>query len=413
MYLSAYTKKYYTSEPLEISIYDGYFKDDGWIINECAHSDVVGLSGTTPQLSCMLELASQIKAKNDAAKIVLGGFGPSLEPEKCLNNPFVNHVVIGEGERAFLDILNGAGDKIVNRTPIENIDSIPFPDREAVDLEKYIALAEREEGRRVTSILASRGCPFGCTFCAEGEFGSIWGETLLTDQRVMWKSKKKLRIRSSQNVLEEMNYVQKRYNIGFLKFSDAELNYSKRFIIDLCKEMVHQKWDIPWGANFRADTIDEEICMWLAKANCTETWFGVESGSPVVLGHIKKGISVEMIKNAFTLTKKYGILRRAYFILGTPPESLDTIKQTETLIDEINPDVVSFSILAPYPGTSYWRSEFKNIDWSKVDEYSNNIWSSAYLTNAQLKSEQTRLMDKYEHKLAPIVRKKRALGVIS
>jgi len=412
MYLSAYVKKYFTLEPLEISIYDGYFDDDDGIVQKCVNSDIVGLSGTTPQLSHMFILAKRIKTQNSRVKTVLGGFGPSLEPEKCLKKPFVDHVVVGEGEQAFLDILNGTRSKVVNKPPIEDIDSIPFPDREAVDLERYIALAKKEEGRRVTSVLASRGCPFNCTFCVEGEFGTIWGEILLTDQGIIWKSKRKFRIRSPRCVIEEMHQVQRRYDIEFFKFSDTELNASRRLIMDLCKEMVSQKWDTPWGANFRVDKMDEEVCGWLAKANCTEAWFGVESGSPDILHHIKKEISVEMIKKAFAITKRYGILRRAYFILGTPPESLGTIKQTESLIDEIDPDVVSFSILAPYPGTSYWKPEFKNIDWSEVDEYSNSIWSSVHLTNEQLKAEQSRLMDKYKDKLAPIVRKKRVLGII-
>lgn len=412
MYLSAYAKKHFTSEPLKISIYDGYFDDDDYIVRKCADSDMIGLSGTTPQLRHMFTLAEQIKTQNSRVKTFLGGFGPSLEPEKCLKNPFVDHVVIGEGERAFLDILNGTNNRVVNRPPIEDINSIPFPDREAIDLERYIALAKKEEGRRVTSVLASRGCPFNCTFCVEGEFGGIWGEILLTEQGIVWKSRKKLRIRSPQRVIEEMHQVKRRYDIEFFKFSDAEINHSRGFIIDLCKEMVSQRLNTPWGANFRADKIDNKICKWLVKANCAEAWFGTESGSPEILRHIKKGISVEMIKKAFDITKKYGILRRAYFILGTPPESFETIKQTEALIDEIDPDIVSFSILAPYLGTSYWKPEFENIDWSKVDEYSNNIWSSAYLTNELLKAEQARLMDKYKDKLSPIVHKKKVLGVI-
>ena len=415
MYLSAYIKKYYTtdrSETLDVSIYDGYFDCDNYVIKKCSNSDIVGLSGTTPQLDHMLTLAERIKIGNPKVKIVFGGFGPSLEPEKCLRSPFVDHVVVGEGEQALLNIVKGASSRVVNAPPIMNLDSIPFPDRDAVNLERYISIAEKEEGRRVTSVLASRGCPFNCTFCVEGEFGTIWGEIQLIDQGIMWKSKEKLRVRSPQRVLEEMHEVKRKYDIEFFKFSDAEINHSRRFIVGLCKEMVSQRWDTPWGANFRVDKIDEEICEWLVKSNCAEAWFGIESGSPEILRHIKKGISVEMIRKAFATTKKFGILRRAYCLLGTPPESFETIKQTEALIDEIDPDTVSFSILAPYPGTSYWKPEFENIDWSKVDEYSNSIWSSDYLNNKSLKAEQARLMDKYRDKLASIVRKKKDLGVI-
>ena len=412
MYLSAYIKEYYTADPLEVSIYDGYFDDDDYIVENCSHSNVVGISGTTPQLDHILMLAERIKVENPEVKTVVGGFGPSLEPERCFESPFVDHVVIGEGERALLNVLEGATNRLINVSPIINLDSIPFPDRHAVDLERYISIAEREEGRRVTSVLASRGCPFNCTFCVEGKFGTIWGEVLLENQSVVWKSKKKYRIRSPSYIVKEMREVKKRYDIEFFKFSDAETNPSRRFVMDLCKEMVAQGWNTPWGANFRVDKMDEEICSWLEKAKCTEAWFGVESGSPEILKDIQKGISVKMIKNAFVITKRHGLIRRAYCLLGTPLESFETIKQTEALIDEIDPDVVSFSILAPYPGTMYWKPEFKNVDWSRIDEYSNSLWSSKYLPNKSLKSEQARLMDKYKDKLAPILRKKKVLGVI-
>jgi radical SAM superfamily enzyme YgiQ (UPF0313 family) len=412
MYLSAYAKKHFSKEPLQISIFDGYFSTNKLLIEECLDSDIVGITSTTPQMSSMFSISEQIKTKNNSIKIVVGGFGPSLEPEKCLANPFIDHIVIGEGERAFLDILNGTNEKIVNRAPIEDLDVIPFPDREAVDLEKYISIAKREEGRRVTSVLAGRGCPYNCTFCAEGQFGTIWGEILIKGQSFTWKYKKKIRKRSPKYVVEEMQQVQKKYDIEFFKFSDAEINSDRAFIINLCKEMVSQGADVPWGANFHVNNVDEEVCEWLAKANCAEAWFGIESGSPVILKHINKGSSIERIKKTCAITKKHGILNRAYFILGTPPESYETIMQTEALIDEINPDVVSFSILAPYPGTSYWKPEFKDIDWSKVDEYSNHIWASNNLTNERLRAEQLRLMDKYKYKLAPIVHKKKNLGII-
>ena len=162
----------------------------------------------------------ELKQRTAKVETVVGGFGPSLEPERCLKNPFVDHVVVGEGERALLNILEGATSRVVNAPPIINLDSIPFPDCVAIDLEKYISIAKREEGRRVTSVLASRGCPFNCTFCVEGEFGTIWGEISLTNQSIAWKSKKRHRTCSSKCIVEEMCQVKKRYGIEFFKFSD-------------------------------------------------------------------------------------------------------------------------------------------------------------------------------------------------
>ena len=92
-------------------------------------------------------------------------------------------------------------------------------------------------------------------------------------------------------------------------------------------------------------------------------------------------------------------------------ESYQTIKETEKLIDEVEPEIIGFSILAPYPGTAYWKPEYDELDWSQIDEFSNIHWSSNNLSNKELRTEQSRLIEKYSDKLAPIIRKKQKLGM--
>ncbi len=157
--------------------------------------------------------------------------------------------------------------------------------------------------------------------------------------------------------------------------------------------------------------VDDEMCEWAVKARCEEFWMGMESGSPEIHRHINKGTTVDMIKRAFSVSKKYGIKRRTYCLLGTPPESYETLKETEKFIEDLEPDIIGFSILAPYPGTSYWKKEYDEMDWSEVDEFSNTMWHSDYLSNKELRTEQARLIEKFADKLAPIVRKKQKLGM--
>jgi radical SAM superfamily enzyme YgiQ (UPF0313 family) len=154
--------------------------------------------------------------------------------------------------------------------------------------------------------------------------------------------------------------------------------------------------NIEWGCNMVANNVDAEICEALVKANCTSIWIGVESGCPEILKDIRKPVNIDQIKKAFKVAKEFGLNRRAYCILGMPKESYDTIKKTEELIDEIRPDVVGFTILAPYPGSGFYNSrEHNKVDWSKVDEYNNDITSTDFLSNAELKAEQSRLTEKY------------------
>ena len=431
MYISAYAKKFYNGE-LDIQIVDGYFDDDKKILQACQGSDIVGMSGTTPQVPHILHLAKLLK-ESTQAKIVVGGFGPSLEPFKFLNNENIDHIVVGEGESAFLEILENSPKeetspqcsripKMVSHPAISDINSIPDPDRDAIDLNRYISIAKREEGRRVTSILTERGCAFNCSFCAEGEFGTIWRKATIspgvpgspekTSPKINYERATRYRERDPRLVVLEMLEVRDRFGIEFFKMNDAETNPTRAHFINLCKEMVKKKLDVPWGCNMRCDKVDDEICQWAVKARCEEFWMGLESGSPVIQRHINKGTTIPMIREAFRVSKLYCIQRRTYTILGTPPESRETIKETEAFIDEIEPDIIGFSILAPYPGTAYYSEKFQDIDWSKVDEYSNTVWASKYLTNADLQFEQSRLLDKYQDRLAHIVRKKQKLGVI-
>ena len=411
MYVSAFIKDRYGGN-LEVQILDGFFDSDEQILNKISGSDYVGFSGTTPQVPHIKKLSKLVKTEYPSMKTIAGGYGPSLQPFLFLNDPSIDYLIVGEGEQSMLDILNGvAKQKMVSNQPIMDVDSIPNPDRDSIDLNRYISIAEKDEGRRVTSIMTERGCAFGCTFCAEGEFGTIWRKADLSNKKLEYERAVRLRQRSAKLVVEEMIEVRDRFNITFFKMNDAETNPSKSHFMNICKEMIKQELNVPWGCNMRCDKVTDEMCDLAVKANCEEFWMGLESGSPEIHRDINKGTTVEMIKNAFDVSKKYGIKRRTYALLGTPLESYETIKQTEELIDYVEPEIIGFSILAPYPGTAYWKPEYDKLDWSQIDEFSNTTWSSSNLTNLELRTEQARLIEKYSDKLAPIIRKKQNLGI--
>ena len=411
MYVSSFIKDRYHGN-LEVKILDGFFDSDEQILDQISDSDFVGLSGTTPQVPHMQKLSKLIKKEYSSIKTIAGGYGPSLQPFKFINDSTIDYLVVGEGEQSMLDIINGnATQKLVSNIPIADVDTIPNPDRDSIDLNRYIAIAEKDEGRRVTSIMSERGCAFGCTFCAEGQFGTIWRKADLKNNNLEYERAVRLRGRNAKLVVEEMIEVRDRFNITFFKMNDAETNPSRAHFLNICKEMVRQGLDTPWGCNMRCDKVDEEMCQWAVKAKCEEFWMGLESGSPEIHRDINKGTTVDMIRKAFTVSKKFGIKRRTYALLGTPLESYQTIKETEKLIDEVEPEIIGFSILAPYPGTAYWKPEYDKLDWSQIDEFSNTHWSSNNLSNKELRTEQSRLIEKYSDKLAPIIRKKQKLGM--
>lgn len=413
MSISSYIHKYFKGD-LETEILDAYFLSDDRIHTLVSTSDIVGIGGTTPQCNHIQLLAKRIKESYPNIKIAVGGYGPSLEPFKFLNDPNVDHLVVGEGEESFLKILKGVTTtKLVSSQPIADINTIPNPDRDNIDLEQYISIAKKEEGRRVTSILTERGCAFGCTFCAEGAFGTIWRKADLSDKHIEYERPNRYRERDPYQVAHEMYDVKKKFDIEFFKMNDAETNPTRMHFLKLCQAIHEVGVNTTWGCNMRCDKVDDEICMWARKAGCVEFWMGLESGSPIIHKHINKGTTVPMIRKAFQCAKRHKILTRTYTLLGTSPESYDTIKETESLIDELDPDIIGFSILCPYPGTSYWKKEYEGMDWESMDEYSNTLTRTDYLTNEELRAEQARLIERYQDKLASIVKTKIRKGIIS
>ncbi len=208
------------------------------------------------------------------------------------------------------------------------------------------------------------------------------------------------RLRSPENILEEFEELAKDWNIQFVKFADDTFTLNKQRIMHFCEVKIKRGIRTPYGANSHINTIDEDLLRSLATSNCQELWYGVESGSPKILKDIHKTTNIDRIKEIFKLTKKYGIKTRAYFLLGTPNETIEDIKMTEELCDEIEPDIVGFTLLAPYPINEYFDyTIMKDWDWSTFDEYNNNWVHTKTLSNERLKQEQKRLIEKYQNKI--------------
>lgn len=365
-----------------ITFYSRFFDSDEMIVKGCKDADIIGFSCTSPQMKHALHLARTIK--NSKNYIVFGGVHPSALPEDSLKNGWVDAVVVGEGEGAFLDIVEGNREPIVRHPYIKNLDDLPFPDRGLIKQERNIRQAHQDNGIRIASIFASRGCPFKCTFCASH---AVWS--------------RKVRYRSADNILDEFEQVVKDLKIGFIKFSDDTFTIKKDLVIEFCEKKIKRKINTPWGCNIRADGVDKELLKLMKRAGCKELWIGIESGSPKILRDMKKGIELDTVRCVFKEAAELGFLRRAYMLLGMPKEGPDDIKFSEEIVDEIKPDEVGFTILAPYPGTSYYDPDLhKEVDWSLVDEYENRITRTMFFSNEDLHREQERLVSKYQKNIA-------------
>lgn len=389
-----------------IKILIGAFLSDKQLIDISSKADIVGFTATSPMMTHGKKIAEAVKLKNPSVNIVFGGSHPSVAVENTLQNSFIDVVVRGEGEvtfyelvRAFetnsslkeIDGISYKENNIIinnqNRTLIENIDLLPFPARDIFDQKQFTKRAYIGSEKNIAWVLSSRGCPNRCTYCASHE---IWT--------------RKWRARSAQNIVAEIQELITKYNVNRIDFADDTFTVNKKRVIEFCELLKAEKMDISWGCNSIVNNVDKELFGAMRSAGCEEIWMGVESGSPQILKEIKKGISIDKVKEAFDLSKEAGLKRHGYFMLGAPSESKETINQTEQLIREINADSISLTVLTPYPGCDLYISAKENglvrddMDWSRIDLHYMNIAAipTPNISKQELIEEHNRLIKEFQ-----------------
>lgn len=370
-YIIAYVKAHYMDE-LEVSFFDGVFKDNYLDALDC---DIVAFSATSPPLSETLHVASAFKDINPYIHTVLGGWHVTGEPrirEGGVCYKHIDQIVVGEGEKAMLSILYGNREPILHGRPML-FEELKPPDRKAIKSWRYLDLCEEMCGKRIASFQAHRGCPMRCVFCSE---------QCMTHNNV--------RERDIYDL--EINHV----DCNYFKFVDPTFDVNPQWVMDFCRLKRVTGNILPWEAMIHAQFATERMLKEMGRAQCNQINIGVESGSPRILKDMKKGVSIRQIKNTFRWAKEVGIKRRAFFMLGMPNETEKDHEFTERLIEEIEPDEVGFTILCPYPGSPIYSDKFKDVDWSKTDEYSNDFWQTEHQSNQQLKDKQAYFVDKYK-----------------
>ena len=331
--------------------------------------DFIGIYCNTSNYHRVIEYANDLK-KIRAAPVCLGGPHPIIEPEKVLANQSIDFVVMGEGELTIVELLNGlnnrqdlravkgmgfktkAGEIIVNprRELIDNLDSLPFPARHLVPLEQYRPAPHHYLELPMTTMIVSRGCPFGCLFCASR---NVWG--------------RKYRTRSVDSAIKEIKFLTAKYKIKNINFWDDLWGLNRAWTEEFCRRLIKEKIKISWSCERRVDTVDLEILKLMKRAGCYSIFYGVESLDQDCLDAINKGIKVEQAENVIRLTKQAGIEARANFILGLPHETPQKVKAMIKKIIKLNPDYVKFNILTPYPGTLLYQA-IKSGKWGAFKE---------------------------------------------
>jgi len=320
--------------------------------------DVVGISCMTFTLLDALKTANIVKQLDKNVPVIIGGCHVHLFPEETIRLSSVDYAVLGEGEDAFVELLERLGDgrtlaglpgiifsqpdgTIVNtgvRPLIADLDALPFPARDLAPYRKYSSiLAPRLP---VTTMFTSRGCPYKCSFCDRPHLG------------------KKFRARSPKNVVNEMEECVRMGIHEFLMYDDT-FTVSKHRVIEICQEIVRRKLDVGWDIRARVDTVTPEMVRALKRAGCRGIHYGVESGTERVLKVLNKGISLEQTREVFRYTRKAGIMVLAYFMIGCPTETRQDIEKTLQVMKSLNADYAHITIFTPFPGTRIYLDGLK------------------------------------------------------
>jgi radical SAM superfamily enzyme YgiQ (UPF0313 family) len=329
---------------------------------EALQPDMVGFYAFTWNYRGAARLATLVKSICPQAMTVLGGPNATSFPEQSLRFGDFDVAVMGEGEETVKELLDAVGgdrplhgiagiafkegEKVVQNPPREfigDLDAVPFPARRLVPMDRYHDVFTRE--RKFATMIATRGCPFQCTFCnREARLGRL------------------LRARSPENVVEEIGRVKEAYGIREFMFFDDNFILDKEWAHGFCRALDKSGFDVLWEIRTRVDTVDEDVLKALRDAGCYRIRFGFEAGDDAILRNLKKGITVDQSLECARLCHKTGIEMFGYFILGAPGETEETMLKTIDLAVRIDPRFALFSKFVPYPRT-------EAFDWAASSGY--------------------------------------------
>jgi len=345
------------------------------------HPDTVGISIMTPQLADASRTASIVREILPEVLIIAGGPHATVLPDDTIRRTGADLVYSGEAERAWTALHNDVepsdipGMTMIREGEIlsvpglmltEDLDTLPLPDRSVFDMEKYFAswysMDRVDPSLRGTSIMATRGCPFKCTFC-QPTLSEIFG--------------KRTRKRSPESIVEELESLVKNYGINAFMFEDSTFIVDAKWVRSICELMIDRNLGLRWCCNVRADLLTGDLLDIMIKAGLSKINMGVESASQRVLDDIyEKGITVEGVRRALRMAKVRGVFVQGYFMLGAPGETHEEMKKTIRFASREPFDDALFDITTPFPHTELWErtKEYIAKDYEDFDCFHKSVY---------------------------------------
>lgn len=402
-YISSYLKK----EGHNVLFVDGLNLDltPDEIVRRVKDYPVVGITVLTD-----FYLHSKIitqKLKKMGKIVILGGVHPTVLAEESLKDSGADFAVVGEGEISMAELVYAIEnrkdtssikgvlsrehpERFIPREFVTDLDDLPFPDWISMDPRKYQKAPHGAliKNFPVAPVTSTRGCPYECTFCVSPQF---------------WH--KKLRFRSPENVVKEIEYLVRKFGVKEIHFEDDNLTMKRSHIEQICRLIIKKKLNISWATpnGIRADKVDEKLLHLMKKSGCYYVVFGIESGNQNILNNIKKHETLADIERAVKLASKVGMMTQGFFIFGLPGETEKTIQKTMKFAKKLPLDRAQFLLLDLLPGSELWeqhKHELK-VDYSKRS-YQDITWVPKTISSAKLKDSQSKAFKQFFFRPRPI-----------
>ncbi|MGA3112528.1 MAG: radical SAM protein [Candidatus Bathyarchaeia archaeon] len=346
----------------QVEIYDNYLLERP--IDEVKSEikkrspEIVGITCNSLAYGRCVELAKAVKEVSPSSRVVVGGPHASYMPQTILDHPEIDYVIIGEGERAIVQLASSItkgekskaaaqipgvackiGHEIAKTEPqfISNLDEVPFPARHLLPMRMYHRELSYLTVKPVDTMSVHRGCPYRCAYCETRE---LWGSAC--------------RAFSPPRVISEIKHMMETYGTRGIYFVGDNFTINKKRTSELCRLIKSNKLDLKWTCETRADLINKELLSEMKSAGCQTMFFGVESGSPRIQQKLNKGIDLQEVVKAFELCRQAGIQTVTSFMLGIPGETVEDMNQTFKFAQTLKADWCQFNIYIACPGSQLY-----------------------------------------------------------
>ncbi len=360
------------------------------VVAECRrrHPAMVGITATTPSYPNAERVARFVKAWDESVVTFVGGPHATGMPQQCASSSAIDYVCVGEGEETVRELADavlhngGAIDGVPGlifevdgqvvftgqRDRLADLDVLPFPARDLLDLDSYC-----QKG----SIVSSRGCPIGCDFCS---CAAIAGNTY--------------RAHSIPYVLKEIEHMMERYNCRFFDFHDDTFNLDSSRVFEFCAELRKRDLGVEWGCFCRAAQMTPEMARAMAEAGCKVIQYGVEAGNDRMLQAVNKKTSVKEVENAVRAAVAAGVEQIVCgFIIGHAKDTEESVRDTIDLglrLSDLGATRLTLSLLTPYPGTAVYEEREQRGITLLTDDWEQYTFSHVVMETENLSRDRLR-----------------------